>query len=159
MNQFNHKTKNPSQVIDTPCWTRMVNEINGVLGFSLARIAYRIGSSASNVQKLVKNLNHIPRDKMFFNLACLYHKLFYSELTLAKAKKHIEENKDETLCNVVIELLYRGFFDDLDDASPDQENKKKYIEIALSKGFLGKEYVKTGTMQRNTALPAYRTFL
>lgn len=131
----------PTQIHETkkPVWLEMIEEIATVFGYSYSRIAYRIGSSPSSVQKLVKDLNRIPRDKMFFNLACYYHKLFYSESSLPKAKKHVEQNHDETLCAAVIELLDRGFIDDPSKIASNQEIKKKFIETAQSKGFLGKE--------------------
>lgn len=137
----------PTQTHETekPVWLEMIEEIATVFDYSYSRIAYRIGSSPSSVQKLVKDLNRIPRDKMFFDLACYYYKLFYGELSLSKAKKHVEQNKDQTLGNVVIELLNRGFLDDSSKTKSNQENKKKFIAIAQSKGFLGKESVSVDT--------------
>jgi len=128
----------------TPCWIAMINELHEILGFSWARIAYRIGSSPSSIQKLVKDFNRIPRDKMFFALACYYHKLFYSEYSMPKAKNYVEANHDQTLCNLVIELFNRGFLDDFGTTPSEQESKKKLIESAQKKGFLGKEDVNVG---------------
>lgn len=108
-----------------PCWTSMINEIHEVLGFSWARIASKIGSSPSSVQKLVKDNNRTPRDKMFFKLARYYYKLFYSQSVFPKAKRYVEENKDQTLCNTVIELLNRGFLENLYGTKPNMHLSKK----------------------------------
>ncbi|MCD6048475.1 MAG: hypothetical protein K0S08_2122 [Gammaproteobacteria bacterium] len=125
-----------TQGSDLPCWIKMINEIHEVLGFSWARIASRIGSSSSSIQKLVKDFNRIPRDKMFVNLACYYYKLFYSEFSLPKAKKYIAETNDKTLYNVTIELLHRGFFDDQSQTLIKEEYKKIYFDIAQKKGII-----------------------
>jgi hypothetical protein len=144
--------------VNIPCWILMIQEINKALGFSYARIAYRTNSSPSSIQKLVKDYNRIPRDKMFFDLACYYYKLFYGESILPKARKHVEQTKDKTLCAVIIELLDRGFIDDSSKTPSNQENKKKFIEVAQSKGFLGKGCMDVGIIKQKKALPTYHTY-
>jgi hypothetical protein len=147
------------QTNNLPCWISMINEIHEILGFSWARIASRIGSSPSSVQKLVKDTSRTPRDKMFFNLACYYYKLFYSQAAFPKAKRYVEEAKDQTLCNVVIELLNRGLLDDIENLPEEQENKKKYLAFAQKKGFLGKEQMEIGISKENKlVMPTYHNY-
>lgn len=149
--------ENTLNIIAIPCWVRMINEIHTVLGYSYSRIAYRINFSPSGVQKLIQDFKRIPRDKMFFNLACYYHKLFYSPFSLPCAKKYAEENHDDTLCSVVIELINRGLIDDLGKTPHYQANQKKYIKVAQNKRFLGKETVSAGIAQLKPVISAHHT--
>jgi hypothetical protein len=133
----------------------MINEIHQVFNFSYSRIAYRIGVSPSSIQKLIKDPQRTPRDATFFNLACYYYKLFYSIDTLPTSKKYVEDKKDETLCDTVIELLERGYLDDLDELNKPQEgNKKDPRATAKRKGFLGKESKLVGMFSRSGIVPA-----
>lgn len=133
-----------------PCWVLMLNEIKNIMGFSFTHIAYRIGCSPSSVQKLVKDYKRVPRDEMFFNLACFYYKLFYSTPKLSGKGKNIEEKHDETLYQVVIELINRGFLDDSYMKANEQTNGKKCLDTVLRSKFLGNENITERiTLQKN----------
>jgi hypothetical protein len=112
-----------------PSWIEALNEIHDVLGFSWARVAYRIGCSPSSIQKLVNNHQRSPRDRSFFHLCCFYYKLFYGVFRSEKAAKHVEKTNDQTLCALVIELAKRGLL----------EKRLKGNREENFQGLLGKE--------------------
>ena len=98
----------------SPVWIEIISDLVNGLNYSYSRIAYRIGSSPSSVQKLAKDSSRIPRDKMFFNLSRYYYKVFYASSRSVKAAAYVEEKKDLTLYKLIQELSYRGYIDEVD---------------------------------------------
>ena len=98
-----------------PIWIEIIHDLSDILGYSYSRIAYRIGSSPSSIQKLMKDSTRTPRDKMFLNLCQYYYKLFYGVTRSKKAAEYVEANNHQTFNTLLNELFYRGYFDKIEE--------------------------------------------
>ncbi len=58
-------------------WVVMIRELVEVAGYTYSRIAKRMNVCASTVQKLATQTGRKPRQMVFFQLVCLYYRVFY----------------------------------------------------------------------------------
>lgn len=88
-------------------WVVMIRDLVDVAGYTYSRIAKRMNVSPSTIQKLATQDGRRPRQNVFFQLMCLYFKVFYGSYRCPKVIHYVE-----TQASSVLDRIPQAFFNE-----------------------------------------------